>query len=168
MGGADTEHKTIAIHKRISQLTTKSDRLSTLYIIRQYFSLVLFVMQWKVALWSNNTSVAIDFSYSLDQQLKRSCNTVMSQTAQKIRRLEVELESGGNLRYEQGSPSVSWYVIVAPDHLICYLCTGIVAVWTWLTLVYHHMMYWLVRLYYGITFCSTAKKCPTIWTSLLY
>ena len=84
----------------------------------------------------------------------------MSQTAQKIRRLEVELESGGNLRYEQGSPSVSWCVIVASDHLICYLCTGIVAVWTWLTLVYHHMMYWLVRLYYALPSPVLQKIVP--------
>ena len=63
---------------------------------------------------------------SLDQQLKKSCDAVMSQVAQNIHRLEVELESGGNLRYEQGTPSQTWLVSSSPgpyyDVIPC-LCT---------------------------------------------
>jgi len=34
----------------------------------------------------------------------------MSRVAQSTHRLEVELESGGNLRYEPGTPSIGWSV----------------------------------------------------------
>ena len=46
----------------------------------------------------------------MDLQLKISCDAMMSQAAQNIHRLEVELESGGNLRYEQGTQSQTWLV----------------------------------------------------------
>ena len=50
---------------------------------------------------------------SLDHQVGRSCDAIMSRMAQTTHRLEMELESGGNLRYELGTPSIGWLVIVA-------------------------------------------------------
>ena len=50
---------------------------------------------------------------SLDHQVGRSCDAIMSRMAQTTHRLETELESGGNLRYELGTPSIGWLVIAA-------------------------------------------------------
>lgn len=47
---------------------------------------------------------------SLDQQVGRSCDAIMSRMAHMTHRLEVELESGGNLRYELGTPLIGWLV----------------------------------------------------------
>ena len=49
--------------------------------------------------------------------MKRSCDAIMSRMVQNTHRLEVELESGGNLRYELGSPSIGWSVTIDSPYI---------------------------------------------------
>ena len=64
-----------------------------------------------------------DFSFSIDQCHQESCEQVNNVSEMTVQRLLLELETGGNVRFEDGKSTDPWYKS-CHDLVLSRFCVG--------------------------------------------